>query len=150
MKGLIRFKLSGRKVEYEFTLRRNITIIRGVSGNGKTTLVNYISDYNRQKELSGITLNCIKNCIAVSGNEWRASIEHNPDSIIFIDENNDFVKTHEFADVVKRSDNYFVIINRDKLPSLPYSCEEIYTLKESGKYTQVNQTYNTLEHIYEV
>ena len=71
--------------------------------------------------------------------------------IIFLDENNSFIKTHEFARIVNESDNYFVIICRDALPQLPYSIEEIYgmrTDKESQKYIEPRKTYNELYNIY--
>lgn len=68
--------------------------------------------------------------------------------IIFIDEGNSFVHSTEFAKNVQQSDNYFVIATREGLPNLPYSIEEIYGIRESGKYASIKQTYNELYHIY--
>lgn len=68
--------------------------------------------------------------------------------IIFIDEGNSFVHSTEFAKTVQQSDNYFVIATREGLPNLPYSIEEIYGIRESGKYASIKQTYNELYHIY--
>ena len=45
MKGIQHIEVSNRKVKFKFDLIRNITIIRGESGTGKTTLYNMISDY---------------------------------------------------------------------------------------------------------
>lgn len=45
MKGIQHIEVSNRKVKFKLDLIRNITIIRGESGTGKTTLYNMISDY---------------------------------------------------------------------------------------------------------
>ena len=65
-----------------------------------------------------------------------------------IDEDNAFLPTREFAEAVRESDNYYVIVTREGLPNLPYSVEEIYGIRESGKYASLKQTYNELFHIY--
>lgn len=70
------------------------------------------------------------------------------EEIIFIDENNGFLPTDEFAKAVQESDNYYVIVTREGLPNLAYSVEEIYGIRESGKYGTLKQTYNELYHIY--
>ena len=56
--------------------------------------------------------------------------------MIFIEENNRFVYSNDFAKYVKKSGNYFVIIGRKPLKGLPYSWQEIYELvshKGSGE-----------------
>ncbi|MBQ6230498.1 MAG: translation initiation factor 2, partial [Eubacterium sp.] len=55
-------------------------------------------------------------------------------SIVFIDEDNDFLRTEEFAEAIRNSSNYYVIVTREGLPNLPYSVNEIYGIRESGKY----------------
>ena len=49
--------------------------------------------------------------------------------------------TDDFADAVKHSDNYYVIVTRESLPALPYSVDEIYGIKSSGKYGTLQKTY---------
>ena len=68
-------------------------------------------------------------------------------NIIFIDEENQFIRQQEFAELVKASDNYFVIITRENLYNLPYSVEEIYGLYSSGKYQNTKQIYQEMYHI---
>ena len=63
-------------------------------------------------------------------------------------ESNAFVTSTEFAKCVQQSDNYFVIVTREGLETLPYSVEEIYGIRESGKYATIKQTYNELYRIY--
>ena len=46
MIGRVSIKISNQRNSYKFTLNRNITILRGDSGTGKTTLYDMIRDYN--------------------------------------------------------------------------------------------------------
>ena len=39
MKGSHRIIVESRKVKYDFVIHRNITVITGVSGSGKTVLI---------------------------------------------------------------------------------------------------------------
>lgn len=70
------------------------------------------------------------------------------DSIVFIDEGNEFIKTVEFADTIQKTDNYYVIVSRESLPSLPYSVEEIYGIRTSGKYGTLKPCYHEFYRIY--
>jgi hypothetical protein len=47
------------------------------------------------------------------------------EQIIFLDEENQFIKSQEFASAVKASDNYFVIITREDLPNLSPQLDKI-------------------------
>ena len=47
MKGSHRIIVESRKVKYDFVIHRNITIITGDSGSGKTVLIDLIHDYGR-------------------------------------------------------------------------------------------------------
>ncbi len=66
----------------------------------------------------------------------------------FIDEENAFINTEEFAASVRGSDNYFVLITRENLYNLPYSVEEIYGLYSSGKYQNTKKIYQQMYRIY--
>lgn len=148
MKGSYGIVVSNAKVRYDFTIRRNITIIKGDSATGKTTLVEMIREYYESGVDSGITLKCQKECRVLAGRDWHALLTTMRETIVFIDEDNTFLPTNEFAEAVRESDNYYVIITREGLPNLPYSVEEIYGIRESGKYASLKQTYNELFHIY--
>lgn len=148
MKGSYEIIVANAKVHYKFTIRRNITIIKGESATGKTTLVEMVREYYESGEDSGIELRCEKNCRVLSGKDWKILLGETHESIVFIDEGNSFLPTKEFADAIRESDNYYVIVTREGLPNLPYSVEEIYGIRESGKYASLKQTYNELFHIY--
>jgi len=58
MKGSHRIIVESRKVKYDFTIKRNITILTGDSGSGKTVLIDLIRDYRRYGSDSGVSLSC--------------------------------------------------------------------------------------------
>ena len=58
MKGSHRIIVESRKVKYDFVIHRNITIITGDSGSGKTVLIDLIHDYGRYGADSGVFLSC--------------------------------------------------------------------------------------------
>lgn len=148
MRGKYLITIKNNVLRYQFEIRRNITIIRGDSATGKTTLIDMIREYYDNGEQSGIILQCKKTCVVLEGRQWKVLLENIHDSIIFIDEGNRFITTDEFSSAVKQSDNYFVIVTREGLPNLPYSTEEIYGIKNSGKYGILQQTYQEFYRIY--
>lgn len=148
MKGRYHIIVQNKRIRYEFDIRRNITIIRGDSATGKTTLYDMIALAARNGDSSGIEIQCDKKCRTLEGPDWQMVLPAIHDSIIFFDESSQFIKTTEFAKTAKKSDNYFVIITRENLPSLPYSVEEIYGIHSSGKYNDLKRTYNEFYQIY--
>lgn len=148
MKGQHHIRVQNANLRYDFTIRRNIAIIKGDSATGKTTLVEMVRDYYENGENSGITLQCDKDCRVIGGRDWKALLDMAQDSIVFIDEDNDFLPTDEFAAAVRNSDNYYVIVTREGLPNLPYSVTEIYGIREAGKYASLKQTCNEFYRIY--
>ena len=148
MKGTYSVTIKNNVLQYQFEIRRNITIIKGDSATGKTTLVDMIREYYENGEQSGITLICQNTCAVLEGRQWKVLLENIHDSIVFIDEGNQFITTDDFSTALKQSDNYYVIITREGLPNLPYSIEEIYGIKTSGKYGTLHQTYQEFYQIY--
>lgn len=148
MNGKYLIMIKNNVLQYQFEIRRNITIIKGDSATGKTTLIDMIREYYEGGEQSGITLSCEKTCAVLEGRQWKVLLENIHDSIVFIDEGNQFITTDEFASALRKSDNYYVIVTREGLPNLPYSVEEIYGIRTSGKYGTLRQTYQEFYRIY--
>lgn len=148
MTGTHQVTIQNKKIKYSFTVRRNITVIRGDSATGKTVLIEMVREYYENGEDSGITLQCDKQCAVISGMNWEAQLSTIHDSIIFIDEGSRFVASKDFAAAIQKTDNYYVIVTREGLSALPYSINEIYGIRDAGKYGQLKQTYNELFHIY--
>ena len=148
MKGIHKVVVGTKYLKYEFELRRNLTIIRGDSATGKTTLVDMIRTHMNDGESGPVTLNCDKSCYVVEGNLWKGQLDNIQDSIVFIDEGNEFVKTKDFARAIQQTDNYYVIVTREGLPALPYSVEEVYGIRTAGKYGTLKRSYHSFYRIY--
>lgn len=149
MRGTHNVIVQNKRIRYDFDIRRNLTIIQGDSATGKTTLIDMIQEYYENGSVSGIDLRSDKECVILSGRKWENDLKVIQDSIVFIDEGNEFVFTDEFAAFIKNTDNYYVIVTREGIPSLPYSIEEIYGIRDSGKYGVLKQVYNEFFHIYQ-
>ena len=141
MKGKIDIRVYNNRSSFNFTLERNITIVRGNSGTGKTTLYDMIAEYMRLGKGSGVQLAAPCPCVALTDMDWQNQLNHTHGSAVFIDEGADYLASKEFAAVIQKTDNYYVIFNRENLHELPYSVEEIYEIKMSGKYHVFQKVY---------
>ena len=150
MKGKHKIIVKNSRLHYEFVIKRNITIIQGDSATGKTTLINMLRQAENLGESSGIDVISDVPCRILEGKNWKLILENSSGNIFFIDEENLFITTEEFASLVKGSDNYFVLITRENLYNLPYSVDEIYGLHESGKYHDTRKVYQQMYHIYSI
>lgn len=152
MKGSYWFKAKSKKVLFEFSIRRNITVIKGDSATGKTTLLHILYEYLRIGKQSGYSVSTnalyyvyIRDEV---GRDWKDALFPLKNTVIFIEENNNFIYTQEFADFVKKSGNYFVLVTRAPLKMLPYSIHEIYEIITDGKRTDIKESYHEFREIY--
>lgn len=151
MKGKYEIQIENNFLCYKFCISRNITVIQGYSATGKTVLIQLISDIANNGSLVSckISPNTV-NLQVISPNDdlwdYRIQVAHN--TIFFLDEDCDFVKSHKFTQSVKQSDSYFVIVSRNRLSMLSYSLEEVYEITEDKKYPKLKKTYNTFIRKY--
>lgn len=143
MTGKYIVKIHNQRVTYTIELERNITVICGDSGTGKTTLINSISFYEELGKKSGVTIESSKECHVLEGKRWYEELNHIKDSFVFIDEGAEFLNTVEFARAIKGTDNYYVLVTRENLYQLPYSVNSILELKKTtSRFKHVyNKTY---------
>lgn len=147
MKGIHRIIIQNKRVRYDFELRRNLTVLRGDSATGKTTLIEMIQEYANNKEDSSIELICDKTCYVLAGAIWKGQLSEIKDSIVFIDDGNAFIFSDEFSEMIKNTDNYYVIVSRESLPNLPYSMSEVYGIRTSEHYGGLKQHCNEFYRI---
>lgn len=148
LKGKYKITVKNNRLQYEFEIKRNITVIRGDSATGKTTLINMLRQAENLGSSSGIDVICSAPCRILEGASWQLILENSSGTIFFTDEENAFINTKEFAEAVRNSDNYYVLITRESLYNLPYSVEEIYGLHCSGKYHDTKRAYQQMYQIY--
>jgi len=149
MKGKHHIVIETERLKYEFDIRRNITVIQGDSATGKTTLVEILAEFSRNR--GGVRVISDVSCMVFSGDErhWKTFFEETTENIIFIDEDYEFVFGVDFAEYIRKSDNYYVIISRRPLYNIPYSVQEIYGIRTSGKYHFPEKVYQEFYPIYE-
>lgn len=150
MKGIHHIVIETARLKYEFDIRRNITVIKGNSATGKTTLVGLLQAYAVNGRKSGVRLNSDVPCFVYSGdmNSWEYVLAGYHGGIIFIDEDCSFMLSTDFARFIQHTDNYYVLITRRDLVNLPYSINEIYGIRTTGKYHFPQKIYNEFYHIY--
>lgn len=151
MKGKHHIVIESDNLKYEFEIKRNITVIQGESATGKTTLLDLLSEHIRRKGASGIRVQSDVPCaVYVAGEDnWEYELKGLSGKIVFFEEDCRFIYTKEFAEYVGNADNYFVFITRKPLKNLPYSINEIYGIRTSGRYHFPEQVYHELYSIYD-
>ena len=152
MNGSYHFCAKSRKAIFDFTIKRNITVIKGDSATGKTTLLHILYEYLRVGRESGYSVSADVDYYVYLrrevGRDWQDDLFPLKNTVIFIEENNNFVFGKEFADFVKHSGNYFVIVTRAPITVLPYSIHEIYEIITDGKRTDIKESYHELKELY--
>ena len=148
MKGTYRITVQSHYLKYDLTIKRNITILKGDSATGKTTLVEMIQAYLLNGSDSGIQLTCSAPCRVIEGNTWEEQLSTIHGSIVFIDEGSRFVSSGDFARAIRETDNYYVIVTRENLDNLPYSVTEIYGIRSSGRFNRQEPVYHEMYRIY--
>lgn len=148
MIGKYKIEITKRDVKFELVVDRQITVITGDSGIGKTYLVDAVSEYIESGRSSGIIVKSVVELDVGEATLAKAvrQLSENSKTIIFYDENNNYVLAEEFAKAVKHSDNYVVIVNREDIKNLPYSIKAVKSLTTSGTYgnfvTQLKELFN--------
>jgi len=147
MHGEYKIRVKNSRNSYSFSLKRNLTVLRGESGRGKTTLFDMIREYNRYGKESGVSISCDRELLAIEGDRWEENIQSNPGKIIVIDEDSRFIRSKDFADTVKGSDNYYLLITRNYLEQLPISVDEIYEVA-GAKNKSLKKIYTEIDRMY--
>ena len=150
MKGKHHIILETKRIRYEFDIKRNITVIQGDSATGKTTLIGLLAEYARFDETTGIRLQSDVPCVVYGDSlgRWEDDIASVSNSIVFIDEGHSFIKSKDFARIVGSTSNYYVLVTREPLVELPYSINEIYGIRTSGKYHYPEKIYQEFYPLY--
>lgn len=152
MKGKYHFRVRSKRTVFDFSIKRNITILKGDSATGKTTLLHMLYEYLRVGRESGYTVLTDAAYFVYLrkevGRDWKDALYPLSNTIIFIEENNDFVFNKDFADFVKNSGNYFVLVNRAPFRMLPYSIHEIYEIVTAGKRADIRESYHEFKELY--
>lgn len=147
MKGKYEINIKAKHCRYRISIKHNISVIRGNSATGKTTIVNHI----RTKKLRGddypiiVDANCNYDVLSGDFKLDSYNVQTSNNTIFFADENVPYLGTQDFANLVKGSNNYFVLITRRNLSNLPINISAVYELI---KDTANDAYYNYNEAMY--
>lgn len=128
MTGNYNIELTTKRVRFVFEVKKKYTIIRGDSGTGKSTFANYIMKYQLYGDSLGIDLKCDIPIKRVFNAEDFRTFNG---CILVIDEGDAVLRADNIVSLFKDSDNYFIILSREKLGYLPYGCKDIYEIKSN-------------------
>ena len=96
MKGKHKIEVRSGRVVFTIELERNITILRGDSATGKTTLVEMLQAYETYGRQSGVTVSCDKTCRVLSGVNWEMQLNATHASIVIVDQVSPYDTSKEF------------------------------------------------------
>ena len=65
MKGSFEVVVKNRRIQYKFTISRNITILKGDSATGKTTLIDMIQAFQNDADSSGVSITSSCPCVVI-------------------------------------------------------------------------------------
>ncbi|MBP3782624.1 MAG: translation initiation factor 2 [Butyrivibrio sp.] len=151
MKGKHHITVESSNLKYEFEIKRNFTVILGESATGKTTLIDLLNEIRRRGGNGAVRIQSDVPCsVYLAGEDnWKYELAGLSGTIVFFDEDYRFIFTKEFAEFAAKADNYFVFITRKPLKNLPYSINEIYGIRTTGKYHFPEQAYHEFYPIYD-
>ena len=150
MKGKHIISITSRKATYHLELERKISVLKGNSGTGKSSLIRLISEYLEYGKQSGVKLSTDSNVsltVMTNSSDWSGILESIHDTVLFIDEDVRYLYDESFQRELWAADCYAVIVSRSgRFTALPYSIFGIYGLGTEKKGTN---TATTLYHLYE-
>lgn len=125
---------------YRLVLDRQVTILKGNSGTGKSTLYNLALKLRKTKGAdNSLHCNLLDKLTFLEAEDWDEQIKKRHNRIFLVDEfESRTVASKAFAEAVTHSDNYFLIISRSGcLNYLTYSVNSVYELQatKTGKET---------------
>lgn len=132
------------RVEYKFEIHNKYTVIKGDSGSGKTTFYDLIN-------VMGANPKAVQNVsgekiIAIPAKFEDFNIANYSDVIFVVDENCTLFKRSDVASILRESENYFIIINREiNLGYLPIHVDNVYRMKTAGKFHSLERIYKRFE-----
>lgn len=148
MRDMFKIELGTRKYMFQLEIRRNITVLLGDSGVGKTAFCNMLNLYLRHEKAISLNIESKYGTQValkiLSDFENALTIVHNAHNTIFFIDEDVFSAIPNASDIIHNTSNYFVILSRrvTGLNSLPISYSEVYTLTitHSGQRSIIRNT----------
>lgn len=120
--------LKTKRLEYKFEIFNKYNIIEGDSGTGKTTLYDLINAFQVNKDIGKNYSSHTLVAMPIQFSSFKLSNYTN--CIIVIDEDCDILSNKLIPDILKKSDNYFIIMSRSNI---------LNNLKDKVKYKMLEK-----------
>lgn len=150
MKGKYTISITARKAEYILEIERKITVIKGRSGTGKSSVLRLLRDFLELGAGSGVRV--VKSCevclmVLQNSSPWEDILAELSGAIVFIDEDVRYLYSEAFQKALWHADIYAVIISRSGLfTALPYAVKSIYALHTEKR---AKSTITRMYELYE-
>ena len=76
MTGKYQIIVKNARIQYKFEITRNITLLRGDSATGKTTLIDMIALRQNNGDSSGVEVICEKKCVVLETSMWQIFLQN--------------------------------------------------------------------------
>jgi len=150
MKGKHIISVTSRKSSYRLELERKISVLKGNSGTGKSSLIRLISEYLEYGKQSGVKISIDSSATLVvltNSSDWIQILSSIHDTVLFIDEDVRYLYSEGFQRELWEADCYAVIVSRSGMfTAIPYSVFGVYELVTEKK--GIN-TATGMYHLYE-
>lgn len=75
MRGEHLVTVRNNKVQIKLPIRRNLTILKGRSATGKSTLIDLVGQFDELGPDSGVVVGCDVPCKVLSGKNWQRDLD---------------------------------------------------------------------------
>lgn len=155
MKGRHSISIISRKASYHLVLERKVSILKGNSGTGKSSLIRLISEYLEYGKKSGVKVAVDSSAslgVLTNSSDWETVLSTVKNRVLFVDEDVDYIYTEAFQKELWGADCYVVIISRSGMfTGIPYAIFGIYELitEKNGENTATSmyQLYEEYDRV---
>lgn len=145
--GTVEIILESPSLKYNLVFDRNISVIRGDSGTGKSRLCELIEQALEGAEGLSLSLKNCDHCVVMPAvtvgsatvRPWYDIIDTASNTVFFIDEFCDCLHSGDFSRSIKGTTNYYILITRESHSELPYSVHSMYDLIIDGTANSLEQ-----------
>lgn len=141
---MISIDITDGKTSFHLTFSGKFNFITGLSGTRKTLILKFLQKFSHgiksiraKASIDHVLLK--KNDIFLFSNELSTdeiilqTLLQRSGKLYVIDESSPLLHLHHVAEIMNKSENYFIIISRELLGYLPISIDSIYKIEKKGK-----------------
>lgn len=138
--------LKTNKEEYKFNITEKYNLVRGDSGLGKTSFYDLVDLYSVNHRL--VQCPGYSKIVSLQGRYHLDDFIKYENYVFVIDEDNPLLHRNDVASILRKSNNYFIIICRKyKFGFLPINLDAIFMMKSSGRFHTLVPQYTIHDNV---